>query len=48
MLEEKKGTVMILSSVSGFVSLPYMGGYCASKHSVNAFANSLRAELVII
>jgi short-subunit dehydrogenase len=44
-LKETKGTVINVSSVAGKLYVPYMGGYCASKYALNAFSDSLRAEL---
>ena len=44
-LEKTKGTVINVSSVAGKISLPFMGGYCASKYALNAFSYSLRGEL---
>jgi short-subunit dehydrogenase len=39
------GQVLELSSVLGFVGLPYSAVYVASKHAVNGFVTSLRYEL---
>ncbi len=39
------GRVVLVSSVCGHISLPYMGAYCASKHGVQAYAASLRMEM---
>jgi len=44
-LKETKGTVINVSSVAGKLYLPFMGGYCATKFALNAFSDSLRAEL---
>ncbi len=44
-LKESKGTIINVSSVAGKLYVPYMGGYCASKYALNAFSDSLRAEL---
>ncbi|WP_457640283.1 SDR family NAD(P)-dependent oxidoreductase [Persephonella sp.] len=44
-LKESKGCVINVSSVAGKLYVPYMGGYCASKYALNAFSDSLRAEL---
>ena len=44
-LKESKGAVINVSSVAGKLYVPYMGGYCATKYSLNAFSDSLRAEL---
>ncbi|NPA17373.1 MAG: SDR family NAD(P)-dependent oxidoreductase [Aquificae bacterium] len=45
-LKEKKGSVINVSSVAGKLYVPFMGGYCASKYALNAFSDSLRAELL--
>lgn len=39
------GQVMFVSSVLGFVGLPYSAAYAASKHAVNGLVRSLRHEL---
>lgn len=44
-LKKTRGTLANLCSVAGKISLPYMGGYCASKFAIDAFSTSLRAEL---
>ena len=45
MLKESKGTIINVSSVAGKLYVPFMGPYCATKFSLNAFSDSLRAEL---
>ncbi|WP_152049956.1 SDR family NAD(P)-dependent oxidoreductase [Tautonia marina] len=40
-----RGQVMFVSSVLGFVGLPYSAAYAASKHAVNGLVRSLRYEL---
>ena len=37
--------IVVISSVSGLIPVPYRTIYCASKHALNGFANSLRLEL---
>ena len=44
-LKQTKGTVINVSSVAGKLYVPYMGGYCTSKYALNAFSDSLRAEV---
>ena len=39
-----RGSVVMVSSIAGKVSLPGMSVYCASKHALNAYANVLRME----
>jgi len=46
LLKESKGTIITVSSVAGFLPVAYMGAYCASKHALNSFADTLRAELL--
>ncbi len=44
-LKKTNGSVINVSSVAGKMYIPYMGGYCATKFALNAFSDSLRAEL---
>jgi NADP-dependent 3-hydroxy acid dehydrogenase YdfG len=37
--------IVFISSVSGIIPVPYRTVYCASKHAIAGFANSLRIEL---
>eukprot|EP01083_Nonionella_stella_P000253 762_1 len=37
--------IVIISSVAGIIPVPYRTVYCASKHALTGFANSLRLEL---
>ncbi len=39
--------IINISSVSGISSLPFLSGYCATKHAVEGFSKSLRNELRI-
>lgn len=45
LLKKADGTIVTVSSVAGFLPVAYMGAYCASKYALNAFADTLRAEL---
>ena len=45
MLTRGSGHVLVISSVQGLLPTPYRGPYTASKHAVQAWADSLRAEL---
>jgi short-subunit dehydrogenase len=45
MLERGKGTVVFVSSGFGVLPFPCTAAYCASKHALNGFAGSLRAEV---
>ncbi len=44
-IKETKGTVINVSSVAGKLYVPFMGGYSSTKFALNAFSDSLRAEL---
>jgi short-subunit dehydrogenase len=39
------GRIVQCSSVLGFVSVPYRGAYCASKHALEALSDAMRHEL---
>jgi short-subunit dehydrogenase len=45
MVERRRGTVVFVSSGLGVLPFPYSAAYCASKHALNGFAGSLRAEV---
>jgi NAD(P)-dependent dehydrogenase (short-subunit alcohol dehydrogenase family) len=45
MRARRKGRILMMSSVSGFVTPPTQGAYSASKHAIEAVANALRYEL---
>ncbi len=45
MRERRKGRILMMSSVSGFVTAPTQGAYSASKHAIEALSNALRHEL---
>jgi len=45
-IKRRRGSIINVSSVAGKLYVPYMGGYCASKYALNAFSDSLRAELL--
>jgi NAD(P)-dependent dehydrogenase (short-subunit alcohol dehydrogenase family) len=45
MRERRKGRILMMSSVSGFVTPPTQGAYSASKHAIEALSNALRYEL---
>jgi NAD(P)-dependent dehydrogenase (short-subunit alcohol dehydrogenase family) len=44
-LEQGWGRVVNVSSVMGRVSVPMVGGYCASKYAMEALTDALRVEL---
>ena len=45
MREQQSGCIINVSSVSGFIGVPYMSAYAATKHALNAFSRATRAEL---
>ena len=45
MLEHRRGTLVFVSSGLGAIPFPYSAAYAASKHALNGFAGSLRAEV---
>jgi len=45
MRERRAGRILMMSSVSGFVTPPTQGAYSASKHAIEALGNALRHEL---
>ena len=45
MRERRKGRILMMSSVAGFVTAPTQGPYSASKHAIEAVSNALRHEL---
>jgi NAD(P)-dependent dehydrogenase (short-subunit alcohol dehydrogenase family) len=45
MRERRKGRILMMSSVSGFVTPPTQGAYSSSKHAIEALSNALRYEL---
>jgi NAD(P)-dependent dehydrogenase (short-subunit alcohol dehydrogenase family) len=45
MIEARSGDIVLVSSVSGFVSLPPQTVYCATKYAVEGFAEGLRREV---
>ncbi len=45
MRDRRKGRILMMSSVAGFVTAPTQGPYSASKHAIEAVSNALRHEL---
>ncbi len=45
LLRESKGLIVVVSSMSGEIGLPYRSAYCASKYAVTGCFEALRAEL---
>jgi short-subunit dehydrogenase len=42
-----KGRIINISSISGVSGTPFLGIYCASKHAIEGFSESLRREMKI-
>ena len=45
MRERKRGRILMMSSVSGFLTPPTQGAYSGSKHALEGLSNALRLEL---
>nr|XP_022905547.1 dehydrogenase/reductase SDR family protein 7-like [Onthophagus taurus] len=45
MIKQKQGHIVQISSIQGLIGLPSRSAYCASKHALQAFSDSLRAEV---
>jgi dehydrogenase/reductase SDR family member 7B len=45
MVEQGSGRVVVVTSVTGYVSTPMRSGYAASKHALHGWFDALRAEL---
>jgi len=43
-IRRTQGTVINMSSISGLLTFPFMGPYCASKYAVEAISDALRRE----
>ena len=46
MKKQGSGDIVNISSVSGHISTPYMSGYAATKHAMNAIGKAARMELL--
>ena len=46
LLREGNGRIINISSTNGWLSMPYMGLYCASKYALEAISDALRIELI--
>lgn len=44
-LRRNNGRIINVSSVAGLTGAPFLSAYCASKHAVEGFSDSLRMEL---
>lgn len=45
MLDQGRGHIAVVASIAGKIGVSYRTGYCAAKHAVIGFFDSLRAEL---
>ncbi|XP_049956986.1 dehydrogenase/reductase SDR family protein 7-like isoform X4 [Schistocerca serialis cubense] len=45
MIDRQSGHIVSVSSVQGKIAIPYRSAYTASKHAVQAFSDTLRAEV---
>jgi NAD(P)-dependent dehydrogenase (short-subunit alcohol dehydrogenase family) len=45
MRQARRGTIVIVSSVAGKVSIPFSAPYCSSKHALEAISDALRVEV---
>lgn len=45
MLEQKNGLIINIGSVSGILTTPFSGAYCASKAAVHSVSDAMRMEL---
>jgi NAD(P)-dependent dehydrogenase (short-subunit alcohol dehydrogenase family) len=46
LLRSVSGRIVLMGSISGLTTYPFMGPYAASKHALEAIADSLRMELL--
>lgn len=46
LLGKKSGHIVVISSISGKFGVPLRSAYCASKHALHGFFDSLRTELL--
>lgn len=47
MIHRKSGQIAFVNSVAGKVPIPFRSSFAASKHALQAFADSLRAEIAM-
>lgn len=45
MLQQRSGRIAVTASIAGKIGVPWRTGYCAAKHALMGFFDSLRAEL---
>ena len=44
-LQKSKGQILVISSISGEIGLPFRSAYCTSKFAITGFFESLRSEI---
>ncbi len=44
-IQKNKGHLVAISSILGEIGLPFVAPYCASKHAINGYFNSMRYDL---
>mgnify|MGYP001827250202 FL=1 len=45
MLQRKTGHIVVTTSLAGLLQVPYRTAYCAAKHALHGFFDTLRVEL---
>jgi short-subunit dehydrogenase len=45
MIKNKNGVIINVGSISGLVTTPFSGAYCASKAAIHSFSDALRMEI---
>jgi short-subunit dehydrogenase len=45
MLERKSGHIVVTTSLAGLIPVPYRTAYCAAKHALHGFFDTLRVEV---
>ncbi|KAF5269859.1 hypothetical protein FQR65_LT17911 [Abscondita terminalis] len=45
MIQRQQGHIAFMSSIQGLIAIPYRAAYAATKHALQAFGDSLRAEI---
>jgi short-subunit dehydrogenase len=46
MRAQRAGRIVNVSSLAGLIPLPFLGAYCASKHALDSYSESLYHELL--
>jgi len=45
MLRRREGHIIVTSSVAGYIGVPLRSAYCAAKHALHGFFDTLRTEV---